>query len=88
MLFGSDLCRTAGLFLPDDDADDPDLVDFYACYWRYFETGDTGLPHPFPAQGDWTIDGIALSGGALHELYRGAAQRVLVDPWEARRAGG
>jgi predicted TIM-barrel fold metal-dependent hydrolase len=50
---------------------------FYAQTWRYFETGDRGMLHPTPIQGNWSIDGVALPRPILEKIYHGNAERLL-----------
>lgn len=76
ILFGTDLARTPVLTLPEHDGRDPALCGFYAQHWRYFETAEPGLPHPFPLQGDWTIHGIDLPEDVLTRIYYDNARRV------------
>jgi len=42
---------------------------FYNTHWRYFQTAARQFDHPTPIQGNWKIDGISLSEGALKKLY-------------------
>jgi len=77
ILFGSDLVRTAAEWLPDDETYEPTLASFYDRHWRYFETDEKSLPHPFPVQGDWTVDGINLSRDVLEQVYYTNARRVI-----------
>ncbi len=77
ILFGSDLVRVSAEWLPDDETYEPTLETFYDRHWRYFETDEHGLPHPFPVQGDWTVDGIDLPWEVLEQIYYTNAQRVI-----------
>lgn len=77
ILFGTDLARTRALWLPEDRFYDSILEDFYDLHWRYFETAEKGLRHPFPEQGSWTVDGIDLPGEVLESLYYNNARRAI-----------
>lgn len=77
ILFGTDLARTDFLWLPESRFYDPLLEGFYDLHWRYFETDEKGLAHPFPEQGDWTVDGIDLPDEMLEKLYHENARRVI-----------
>jgi hypothetical protein len=92
VIFGTDLIRTKVFDLPGPDggwgaaggtdgADRRwDLGEFYARHWRFFETGDPGLAHPLPIQGDWTVTGLDLPHEVLRALYHDNAQRVFKLP--------
>lgn len=77
ILFGTDLARTGALWLPEEGQYGPTLESFYDRHWRYFETDERDLRHPFPEQGSWRVDGIALPGEALERLYHGNAREVI-----------
>lgn len=76
VIFGTDLIRIRQFDMPDPGtADRWDLHEFFAAHWRFFETGETELSHPLPAQGDWTVTGIDLPLEVLERLYwRNAAE--------------
>lgn len=70
IVFGTDLVRTDGYDYPVAAGGERfDLSEFFARHWRYFETDLTGLEHPLPAQGDWTVNGIDLPDDVLDRLY-------------------
>lgn len=78
IMFGTDLARTNALWLPEEgDYRTTTLESFYDRHWRYFETAERDLPHPFPMQGDWTVDGIDLPDEILEQLYYGNARRIV-----------
>jgi predicted TIM-barrel fold metal-dependent hydrolase len=83
ILFGTDLGvgrRRFDLMLGSTGKERPtqrDVDHFFASTWRYLETSDRGFAHPTPIQGDWTIDGIGLSRGALRKVYGDNARRIL-----------
>jgi hypothetical protein len=86
VIFGTDLIRTRDFDMPDlGEAGRWALADFFDAHWRFFETAEARLPHPLPAQGDWTVTGLDLPDDVLHRLYwRNAAEvfrlPVPVDP--------
>ncbi len=83
ILFGSDLGVGPGakpLFLGSSGSSPPTAAEqrrFFDATRRYFETRDTGFPHPTPIQGEWSIDGIGLTTAILEKLYVRNAQRLL-----------
>lgn len=77
ILFGTDIARTAALWLPEKEYYDRSMRDFYDLHWRYFETDEHGLPNPFPLQSDWPVDGISLPDAILEKLYHANALRVI-----------
>lgn len=77
ILFGTDIARTAALWLPEEGYYDRSMRDFYDLHWRYFETDERGLPNPFPLQSDWPVDGIELPDDVLAKLYYANALRVI-----------
>jgi predicted TIM-barrel fold metal-dependent hydrolase len=77
ILFGSDLARTAVLWLPEEGQYAPLLEDFFQLHWDFFETARRDLPHPFPLQGSWTVNGIDLPDDVLERLYYRDADRLL-----------
>jgi len=84
ILFGSDVIRTHGDDLPGIDggwgvSDTPqrwDLDEFFDRHWRFFETAESGLQHPLPMQGDWTVTGLDLPDDLLYKLYWENGRRV------------
>jgi hypothetical protein len=70
VIFGTDLIRTPRFDMPEPgERDRWTLADFFEAHWRFFETADTDLPHPLPAQGDWTVTGLDLQQPVLERLY-------------------
>jgi predicted TIM-barrel fold metal-dependent hydrolase len=59
---------------------------FYEAHHRYLETGDRGIAHPTPIQGNWTVDAIALPPAVIDKLYYLNAYRLVVGPTLRRRA--
>jgi predicted TIM-barrel fold metal-dependent hydrolase len=53
---------------------------FYDAHWRFFETRETGLAHPSPIQGHWTVNGIGLPREVLEDLYHRNAERLFGLP--------
>jgi len=54
----------------------------YAPYFRFLETADEYFNYastPVGGQGRWQIYGIDLDDAALHEVYAGTAQRIVVE---------
>lgn len=50
-----------GSFMPHRGPHDRwDLREFFACHFRFFESGEPGLSHPLAFQGDWTVRGLSL----------------------------
>lgn len=83
ILFGTDLgvgLDESALMLGSTGATPPgpdDVARFFSATWRFFETRDTGFPHPTPIQGRWTIDGLGLPREVLEKLYAGNAKALL-----------
>ncbi|HET6507821.1 MAG TPA: amidohydrolase family protein [Baekduia sp.] len=93
VIFGTDLIRTKPFDLPsadggwavgDDSARESparwDLAEFFSRHWRFFETSETGLQHPLPIQGPWTVTGLDLPDEVLRGLYWDNAHRVFKLP--------
>jgi predicted TIM-barrel fold metal-dependent hydrolase len=88
VIFGTDLIRTKEFDLPapgggwavgetEVSADRRwDVAEFFDRHWRFFETADSGLEHPLPVQGDWTVTGLDLPDDVLEKLYWENAHRV------------
>jgi hypothetical protein len=74
VIFGTDLIRIAAFDMPDLGRRRWDLGEFFAAHWRFFETGETQLEHPLPAQGDWTVTGLDLPEDVLERLYHANAE--------------
>lgn len=77
ILFGSDLSRTRGLWLPEKGYYDRTMQAFYDLHWRYFETCERELRNPFPLQSDWTVDGIDLPEEVLERIYHSNALQII-----------
>jgi hypothetical protein len=80
ILFGTDLLRTQDFDMPDTSSRWA-LDEFFSRHWAFFETAESDLPHPLPAQGPWSVQGLDLPDDALAALYWGNAARLfrLVD---------
>jgi predicted TIM-barrel fold metal-dependent hydrolase len=77
VLFGTDLVIGWDGF---DDRAQKDMAEFkgfYDAHWRYFETDERQIDHPFPIQGRWKVDAIGLPDEALEKLYFRNAQRLI-----------
>lgn len=85
ILFGTDLARTRSLWLPEDRFYERELGGFYDLHWRYFETAEKEMAHPFPEQGSWTVDGIDLPDEVLGQLYYQNAIRTIPGLERVRR---
>jgi hypothetical protein len=80
VLFGSDLgVGPEGLTLG-SGGDRPGTREesrvFFDRHWLYFETQRTGLAHPTPIQGRWTVNAVGLPRAVLEKLYHRNAERV------------
>jgi hypothetical protein len=82
VIFGTDLLRTEPIEMPDLGARRWDLRDYFGRHWRFFETGEEGLAHPMPDQGDWTVTGLDLPDDVLARLYCANARAVFRLPFE------
>lgn len=80
VIFGTDLIRIAAFDMPDLGDRRWELGEFFAAHWRFLETGETGLEHPLPAQGDWTVTGLDLPDDVLDRLYHANAQATFRLP--------
>jgi amidohydrolase family protein len=80
VIFGTDLIRIAAFDMPDLGQSRWDLDAFFAAHWRFFETGETDLEHPLPAQGDWTVTGLDLPDDVLARLYHANAEATFRLP--------
>jgi hypothetical protein len=70
VIFGTDLLRTDAIEMPDlGRARRWSLREYFDRHWRFFETAETGLAHPMPDQGDWTVTGLDLPDDVLARLY-------------------
>ena len=80
VLFGTDLLRTEAIEMPDLGARRWDRREYFERHWRFFETAETGLEHPMPDQGAWTVTGIDLPDDVLARLYRENARALFRLP--------
>ena len=72
VLFGTDLVLGWDIF-----DGHKDQKHFYDAHYRFFETNERQIDHPFPIQGRWKVDGIGLPGDLLEKLYLRNAQRLI-----------
>ena len=80
ILFGTDLVlgwEEFGEEAEEEQEEDPQLRDFYEAHWRFFETDERQIDHPFPIQGRWKVDAIGLPDRVLEKLYVLNAQRLI-----------
>jgi predicted TIM-barrel fold metal-dependent hydrolase len=80
VLFGTDLLRTEAIEMPDLGHARWDLREYFERHWRFFETAETGLQHPMPDQGAWTVTGLDLPDDVLARLYVENARAVFRLP--------
>ena len=80
VIFGTDLLRTEAVEMPDLGARRWELREYFERHWRFFETGETGLQHPMPDQGAWTVTGLDLPDDVLARLYCENARAVFRLP--------
>jgi hypothetical protein len=80
VIFGTDLLRTEAIEMPDLGARRWDLREYFERHWRFFETGESGLAHPMPDQGAWTVTGLDLPDDVLGRLYCDNARAVFRLP--------
>jgi hypothetical protein len=80
VIFGTDLLRTEAIEMPDLGPHRWDLRAYFERHWRFFETGDSGLEHPMPDQGAWTVTGLDLPDHVLARLYAANARAVFRLP--------
>jgi hypothetical protein len=80
VLFGTDLLRTEAIEMPDLGERRWDLREYFDRHWRFFETSETGLQHPMPDQGAWTVTGLDLPDDVLARLYADNARAVFRLP--------
>lgn len=81
ILFGTDLGvrQTIMLGAPQDfSPTEQDVQAFYEAHWRFFETAETGIDHPTPIQGRWTVDAIDLPDYVLPKFYHQNTERYLL----------
>jgi predicted TIM-barrel fold metal-dependent hydrolase len=80
VIFGTDLLRTEPIEMPDLGPRRWDLREYFERHWRFFETGESGLEHPMPDQGAWTVTGLDLPDDVLARLYCENARAVFRLP--------
>jgi hypothetical protein len=80
VIFGTDLLRTRMIEMPDLGPERWSLGEYFERHWRFFETGESGLEHPMPDQGAWTVTGLDLPAGVLARLYCENARAVFRLP--------
>jgi hypothetical protein len=80
VVFGTDLLRTRTIEMPDLGPDRWALREYFERHWRFFETGASGLEHPMPDQGAWTVTGLDLPDDVLPRLYAENARAVFRLP--------
>jgi hypothetical protein len=80
VIFGTDLLRTEVIEMPDLGPRRWDLREYFERHWRFFETGESGLEHPMPDQGAWTVTGLDLTDEVLSRLYAENARAVFRLP--------
>ena len=77
VLFGTDLTLGWEAF-DEPEHDNMETVKlFYDRHWRFFETRQQQIDHPYPIQGRWKVDAIGLPGEVLNKLYSANAQRLI-----------
>jgi predicted TIM-barrel fold metal-dependent hydrolase len=80
VIFGTDLLRTQVIEMPDLGPRRWDLREYFERHWHFFETGESGLEHPMPDQGAWTVTGLDLPDEVLARLYLENARAVFRLP--------
>ena len=80
VIFGTDLLRTEAIEMPDLGPRRWELREYFERHWRFFETGESGLEHPMPDQGAWTVSGLDLPDDVLSRLYAANARAVFRLP--------
>jgi hypothetical protein len=80
VIFGTDLLRTEVIEMPDLGSRRWDLREYFERHWRFFETDESGLEHPMPDQGAWTVTGLDLPDDVLARLYAENARAVFSLP--------
>jgi hypothetical protein len=80
VIFGTDLLRTEAIEMPDFGRDRWALREYFERHWRFFETSETGLAHPMPDQGAWTVTGLDLPEDVLARLCADNARAVFKLP--------
>ncbi|RLC73886.1 MAG: amidohydrolase [Chloroflexi bacterium] len=77
VLFGTDLVLGWGVFEDCRNRVFSEKLGFYDAHWRFFETNERQIDHPFPIQGRWKVSGIGLPDDVLGKLYFRNAQRLI-----------
>jgi amidohydrolase family protein len=80
VIFGTDLLRTEAIEMPDLGPRRWELREYFERHWLFFETGESGLEHPMPDQGAWTVSGLDLPDDVLSRLYAANARAVFRLP--------
>jgi Amidohydrolase len=81
VIFGTDLLRTRAIEMPDlGPGRRWSLREYFERHWRFFETAESGLAHPMPDQGAWTVTGLDLPDDVLARLYSENARAVFRLP--------
>jgi predicted TIM-barrel fold metal-dependent hydrolase len=80
VIFGTDLLRTEVIEMPNLGPRRWELREYFERHWRFFETGASGLEHPMPDQGAWTVTGLDLPDRVLPRLYSENARAVFRLP--------
>jgi predicted TIM-barrel fold metal-dependent hydrolase len=76
VLFGTDLILGWDTFNHTQEKAEA-FKGFYDVHWRFFETDEPQIEHPFPIQGNWKVDAIGLPDEVLEKLYVRNAQRLI-----------
>jgi hypothetical protein len=77
ILFGTDIVLGWEVFGDWYPSDRPSFRRFFDNHWRFFETSDRQIDHPFPIQGRWKVNAIELPADVLDKLYAGNARRLV-----------
>ncbi len=77
VLFGTDLTLGWDVFDEPEHIDAATIKQFYDAHWRFFETSERQIDHPYPIQGRWKVEAIALPATVLEKLYSGNARRLI-----------
>jgi len=77
VLFGTDLILGWDYFVNQSREETETFKGFYDTHWRFFETDDRQIEHPFPIQGNWKVDAVGLPDEVLEKLYVRNAQRLI-----------
>ncbi len=77
ILFGTDL--SMGMNALGDWHPDPrrNYRRIFDTHWRFYETSDRLIDHPFPIQGGWKVNAIGLQANVLDKIYSGNARRLV-----------